>query len=475
MVAAAYEMIQGDAFKPAGMTLRFPRCGGFRTDKSWYEAACFEEVEQMFKDGKAKIASSKRSAAEVAQGGDDLKYGGEAGRRNKKPKALSTQRQVKVLPHLRVDLAAIKTATAKIGDALQGLVVLIKGSGGRPGTPTDIESLRKIVIAHGGEISASQTDEVNLIVDADEVSGESIRASVEKAKSEQLTTHNIVRASWLLACNEAVERLPFEPRYMLYTTPDTRESIADKMDRWGDRFTEEATAESLQSAMELVGKEVDDMRRLAARSNDGCVTSLACTTTFTSAIVPASAGGPGTSGVWPVARHSQPTTAMTSRTSNLDSKMVLSAEGAMKKRSAAERQTAQALALNEQLVLKYLNKLPDDDVSMLTSSPDTMLIHGVVAYSPRATVRLRLRLAGASVVDSPTPNTTHAVLPASSVTDGTCADLRHTLTRLRWEAAPSAGPGVNAHLVSEAWLDECQAQGRRADETRFALCEARRA
>ena len=102
-----------------------------------------------------------------------------------------------------------------------------------------------------------------------------------------------------------------------------------------------------------------------------------------------------------------------------------------------------------------------------------MLIDRIVAYSPRTAVRLRLRLAGARVVASPTADTTHAVLPVSSLIDGTCASLRYKLTALRVDAAAGSGSGVNVHFVSEAWLDDCEACGCRADEKKFALREAR--
>ena len=54
-----------DQFLPSGFTLRFPRVTTLRWDKSFADVESFDELQHRFRDGKAKLASSKRSAAEV--------------------------------------------------------------------------------------------------------------------------------------------------------------------------------------------------------------------------------------------------------------------------------------------------------------------------------------------------------------------------------------------------------------------------
>jgi len=164
---------------------------------------------------------------------------------------------------LRVDLAQL-AATAVVSDALKGEVCLIRGYGGK----LDLQSLRRLVVAHGGEAHGSQSELVTLIIDADEVSGESVRARVEQAMQQEVRSYDIVRASWLLDIHLAEKRLPLEPRYLLYAKPETREQMATTMDRWGDRFTEEATVESLTQAAALVRKQTLDERRDVAQLTD---------------------------------------------------------------------------------------------------------------------------------------------------------------------------------------------------------------
>ena len=483
MAVAAYEMVKADTWRPAGLTLRFPRSAGLRSDKIWTECASFEEMEQLFKDGKAKIAASKRTAAEVAQGGDDLKYGGEAGRRNKKAKAERTTRPVKVLEHIRIDLAQL-AATAVVSDALKGEVCLIRGYGGKLGDPRHLQSLRKLVVAHGGEAHGSQSELVTLIIDADEVSGEAVRACVEDAMQQEVSSYDIVRASWLLDIHLAEKRLPLEPRYLLYAKPETREQMATTMDRWGDRFTEEATVESLTQAAALVRKQTLDERRDVAQLTASSAASSAAPSTALS-VGASSATVPPRAGAWPIAKHPPvQSSANAAEAAAADPPAMASAMAAVGTTSASvpvamrnaregRGATLQMLALDEQLIAGDLEKLPDDDLAALTRGGTSMLLFKVVAYSPRAAVRLRLRLAGATVVSHPTSGTTHAVLPAPSVADGTCASVRHELSRLRQIAAPSTGPGLTAHVLSEAWLDECEAQGSRADENGFTLREGR--
>lgn len=117
--------------------------------------------------------------------------------------------------------------------------------------------------------------------------------------------------------------------------------------------------------------------------------------------------------------------------------------------------------------------------------PASMLT-GVVAYSPRAPIRLRLRLGGARVLEQPDSATiTHAVLPRSSLMDGSCAQVRRRLSAARLAATAhgacsdskdgSAGAVSAKHgyawLVEESWLRACEADGRRAEERKFELHE----
>ena len=118
MAVAAYEIVKCNAnapFLPCGYTLRFPRCACIRNDKGWDECMTHDEVVAMFGDGKAKIAASKRSAADVAAANpDDLQFGGGGGKRGRKAGegggrgAAAGGRAVGVVSHLRLDSAALR-------------------------------------------------------------------------------------------------------------------------------------------------------------------------------------------------------------------------------------------------------------------------------------------------------------------------------------------------------------------------------
>ena len=217
---------------------------------------------------------------------------------------------------------------------------------------------------------------------------------------------------------------PLEPRHILYACPDSKASMALTMDQWGDRYSAEASASALSQAMRLV------------RASIG--------TAAVPAAVPAAVAD-----AWAPAPPS----------------------------GAADSDgppNGDASDDDEATVRRLLRSVPETEARALTRGPSTALV-GLVAYAPRAAVRLRLRLAGAAVVSSPTAGVTHAVLPPSSAADHSAAGVRAALTRARIEAAEHGGGalGVSAWLVSEAWLDACEIREEKAEEAPYALREGR--
>ena len=85
---------------------------------------------------------------------------------------------------------------------------------------------------------------------------------------------------------------------------------------------------------------------------------------------------------------------------------------------------------------------------------------------------MRLRIAGAAVVAAPGAGVTHAVLPKRAATDGTAATTRMKLTTCRIGAAEAGGGrGKMAYLLSEEWLDACEAKGVCVPEQPYAIHE----
>lgn len=56
----------------------------------------------------------------------------------------------------------------------------------------------------------------------------------------------IIQADWLSACLESHSLLDLNPRWMLYTTPESEEQFLETVDPFGDSFTDNCTATSLK-------------------------------------------------------------------------------------------------------------------------------------------------------------------------------------------------------------------------------------
>jgi DNA ligase-4 len=385
MSVKAFELVVGEAFSPpCRYTLRFPRCTRFRWDKAWHECEEYAAIDQREREGRMKISMGKRAAADIAKADpSELQHGGGGGKRGKKESGGVPKREVGVLASMKLD-PALKAVKAE-SETLKNVVAVVRGFGALDDSDErSKKSLHLLIRKLGGVVHLNLTDETTHIVSADEEPGAEVRKDIERAHRDAAECV-IVRASWLLDCARAKQRLPLEPRFALYASEVARSEMSTVMDEWGDRYREDATLESLEQAMALVRQRP---------SHSSC----------------------------------------------------------------------------EEHVCKLLKELPDTDAQKVLCGPACALL-GVVAYAPRAAVRIRLRIAGATVVAEPA-GATHAVLPASSISDGTCAKTRAALRQARLEIADASDdPGVTAWLVDEAWLDACEAHGMHIAEAAFALHE----
>ena len=203
------------------------------------------------------------------------------------------------------------------------------------------------------------------------------------------------------------------------------------MDVWGDRYVEDATLESMDFSMQLAAREPmvqpSDAAAAAAAAAGvaaaGVAAAIVPAASTTPTIVPATCLPPGGS-----AAHA-----------------------------------------DDSVVCALMAALADKDAAKIQRGPSAALL-GLTAYAPRAATRLRLRIAGAQVVSEPSAQVTHAVLPGSSIGDGSCRAVRAALSRARVHACAGGGGaggggggGVTAWLVG-AWLDGQRRghQGRRA-------------
>lgn len=423
MTVRAYEIVKADAFSPSIMTLRFPRCKGIRdaADKPWSMCEKYDDVLRRFRDGRAKVAAGKRTAADVAAE-DQANPNAQA----KKPKK-APARAVGVLAHLRLDHAAYALAAKESKSSiLAGHVAVVKGFGDAdPSSRRHPSQLRLLVARLGGTVDANPTSLTTLLIDADDVPGAQIRAEVERAEATKAATYDIVSGQWLLDCESADAKVPLEPRYVRYACPETAERMAQLMDVYGDRYFEEATSDSFRTAVKLVGQaraKADAASAAAAKGRAG-------------------GGGGGAA----------------------SSTALVAVEG-----------MGPATARCDDDLLAQIEMLPDADARALTRGPARALL-GVVAYSPHIATRLRLRLAGATTCDTPDVRVTHAVLPPDAAGDGTAAAVRAALSSARVASVTSGGGGGGhaAWLVSESWLEACEDATARIDEEGYAIREGR--
>jgi DNA ligase-4 len=467
MAVAAYEIVKGGPnapFLPCGYTLRFPRCSCIRHDKQWDDTVTHEEVLARFNDGKAKIAASKRTAADVAAANpDDLQFGGAGGKRGKRAGGAGGggpggggpgggARAVAVLPHMRLNSAALKeAAAAKESELFRDHIVVVRGFGSNDAShPRFPANLQSLVARHGGTVHANVTPETTLLVSADDPPGVLVNGDVARARTERWGHCDVVTSSYLLESVERGALIDPEPRFTLYAKPFTRDVIAARMDQWGDRYDEPATMEGLRRAMALVRRDAcaSRPRSLPAAAAAGAAAAGGAAPSYRALV----AAGPA------ALTGSGPSSSSSSSASGVGAAAL----------DAASR-------ADEHSACEMLGQLPDADVARLRSGPASCLL-GLVAYAPRIATRLRLRIAGARTVDTPCASVTHAVLPTGSVGDGTCAAVRAALSQSRVEAYEAGGSaGVSPWLVSEAWLDACEEAGAHVEERPHALQEARHA
>ena len=390
----AYEITETEAFRPCGLTLRFPRCMAVRLDKDWDQADTHNHVLQIFRDAKGRLASHKRRAEDVAKtdtGGDD----GTRGRGGRKAGAAKAPRVVTSVPaHLGL---APGLADVGVADDLDGCAFgagvdaagehpqVVAAMHAPPQLGSTSSEVQRCIKELGGDVRGGVGAEVTHVV----VCGKGTVQTTNMLGKAPPGGYgcDLVHHEWVLDCHRARRRLPLEPRYLLLATQQTRERMELEMDRWGDRYRLAADAASLQHAT----RQVQDERAAAAA---------------------AAAAAPA----WP----------------SVDERLL-----------ELDETTRRALRTP-------LGSLRD-----------------VVAYSARASVRLRLRLLGATVVDAPAARVTHAVLPPSSLTDGTVERVQGAMRDAMVDDA--ANRFFQKKLVDERWVGECERQERWVEEQPFVL------
>ena len=214
-----------DSFK-MGYTLRFPRFKRIRTDREWHNALSISEfialknnVEKEGREKQFKIDDNRKKRQRV-------------GRR--KPLTVAGSEIAQVFPN--------NIKTTKIFEGLSFYIM----TGSQKPTKKSKAELEQLVKSDGAKIVQNGTrPETICIGDQRTVH---VAASIKRADT------NIIRPSWLfdnITQNEVdgdrpTRLLPLEPRHMFFTKPDTERRIETAVDKHGDSYERDVTADELK-------------------------------------------------------------------------------------------------------------------------------------------------------------------------------------------------------------------------------------
>eukprot|EP00727_Mastigamoeba_balamuthi_P008071 m51a1_g3885 putative dna ligase 4 (896) ;mRNA; r:52842-56103 len=413
----AAQLVPSDRYR-AGVTLRFPRVVGIRTDRSWDDCMTLPELFQLMERFRGRYA--KRQLGDV--GGDGEAAAARPGRRARKdPTAVAVRRAAAaVAPIFR---AADTSGVVVEEDTFGGReLCVLNGTADGSQSKQDLELL---VARHGGKVVQCPTQDTFCAV-----------AGRETVKVKNLMMQgrtDVVDPSWVLACVAERKFVPLRPKYMVHTTEDTKEKFLLEIDRFGDSFCEDATAETLREAFcqvsrQLGGRQPQQTQQQQQQQQDE------------------DAGAPlSSSSSLPLPpTQTQASASVGEQGSEFDRAVVDAA--------AVEQhyfgQTWWAIFRSYVVYVDYYLTVGDPQ----TKEP----------FSPLESAATWVRFYGGTVVDEVTPETTHIVVDARDTSR--VRVLEALAARARQEPPHSA-----KHIVEKAWVEESARLQEDLDEFRFYL------
>lgn len=237
----AAQVVPTDKFS-TGVTLRFPRVTKLRTDKSWQEATTLEEVLQLREQfqghyGKRTlsglICDGRHPQKKPRRGDNNVP---ETRRTGTGPKSYS------VHPLYRdTDTSNVE----QISSIFEGMEFCVMN-----GTKDhDKPELETLIVQHGGtKVQYPFAESTFCVLAATQTL--KVRNLIESRRFD------IVNITWLLDCVSQERLLPLGPKYIIFATEKTRETLLDQYDCFGDSYTEDATPQSLSEAFTQVVKQL---------------------------------------------------------------------------------------------------------------------------------------------------------------------------------------------------------------------------
>ncbi|PRP74389.1 DNA ligase 4-like [Planoprotostelium fungivorum] len=223
------QIIPSDKYR-TGVTLRFPRVMNIRMDKMWSECTTTTEIEELTKEFGGRFGKRKASETETKE-------------KTKKVKTVSVRKAKSVLSSLRGIDANNVEVTSRLFDGWEFCVMNGEGD-------VTKQELETIVVQNGGTVVQYPNTHTRIIL-----------AGKKSLKVQNLIdggSVDVVNQTWLTDVSSQGSLIPLQPKYMLYTTPQTKINFLKEIDRFGDSFTTAATTKSLNEAFEQVEKQMKE-------------------------------------------------------------------------------------------------------------------------------------------------------------------------------------------------------------------------
>uniref|UniRef100_A0A1A8HAZ0 DNA ligase IV n=1 Tax=Nothobranchius korthausae TaxID=1143690 RepID=A0A1A8HAZ0_9TELE len=204
----AAEIVASDVYK-TNCTLRFPRIEKIRDDKEWHQCMTLAELDQFRSKASGKLASRH------------LYIDNNEPQKKKRKLPAKTKKVVGVIDHFKSqDLTRVSKETDMFEDVE---FCILNGSEDHPKS-----ELEKGVARCGGFVVQNPGRDTYCVI-----------AGVENMRVKNLISsnqHDVVWASWLVACLDQKEVVPWQPRHMIHMSPSTREHFAKEYDIYGDSY-----------------------------------------------------------------------------------------------------------------------------------------------------------------------------------------------------------------------------------------------
>ncbi|KAJ3134388.1 DNA ligase (ATP) [Physocladia obscura] len=227
----------------SGYTLRFPRFVTVRQDKDVGDGLSKTELEEYIHNNEGRMQSRRFG------GGD----GGDFDGKGKRDSLKKVSRRFTAAV-VRAEYQGVKVErNEKLDEIFKGMEFCVI-----PGAVINVEGeclkheLEREIMKHGGTcVQNPQADSTTCVI-ADKILLKVANLMKEKVRKDgtKEKLFDIVKAEWVLACIDSKERLPFEPRYMLFASNVTKKHFKKVNDKFGDSFTRDVTVDSLRELFE---------------------------------------------------------------------------------------------------------------------------------------------------------------------------------------------------------------------------------